>query len=75
MFIPLTVRPALNRPSWLLPLARRNLRVSALARRIAAAYGDANLLLNKAKMHHSLPFLTCQDQKDAHLKMEHDGTT
>ena len=32
-------QPALNRH-----LARRDLRVSALARRVAAAYGDANML-------------------------------
>ena len=32
-------QPALNRH-----LARRGLRVSALARRVAAAYGDANML-------------------------------
>ena len=34
-----SAQPALNRH-----LARRGLRVSALARRVAAAYGDANML-------------------------------
>ena len=39
--------------------ARGVLRASALARRVAAAYGDANLLPKKGKMHDCQPFLTC----------------
>ena len=37
-------------------LARRVLRVSASARRVAAAYGDASLLLAEARTHDSLLF-------------------
>ena len=37
-------------------LARRVLRVSASARRVAAAYGDASLRLTEARTHDSLPF-------------------
>ena len=36
-----------------------SLRVSAFARRVAAAYGDANVLRKRAKMHDFLYVPTC----------------
>ena len=59
--------------------AGRTLRVSAVIRRVAAAYGDANVLVKKAFTPHFLAHFehhnaSSQGQKDAHLKMDHDGT-
>ena len=61
--------------------AQRVLHASALARRVAAAYGDANLSPGPQKRKNArllvLPEVykeNSQNQKDARLKMEHNGT-
>ena len=62
-------RSACTQPEPPSCVARRDLRVSALARRVAAAYGDANMLPKKAKMHDSLPFSTCPKKTPSTKKM------
>ena len=55
-----------------------SLRVSASARRVAAAYGDANVLPKRAKIHDVMPFPTCTKKtprtKKTRFRENHIGT-